>query len=187
MSTLVTEQRGAFNRKRDARRPPSAGRVCNLALMVIPRGIWGIVKEVARHLLRRPVVGIAAAARTPDGRWLLVRRGDTGEWALPGGTLEWGETLRATIVRELEEEAGVERCEVGRLVGVWSRPDRDPRFHGVTVVVLCEVGEPMKAPMNLMEIREVRLFRGDELPTVLAMGMHDMLRAAIDGGDGVLE
>jgi 8-oxo-dGTP diphosphatase len=155
--------------------------------MVIPRGIWGIVKEVARHLLRRPVVGIAAAARTPDGRWLLVRRGDTGEWALPGGTLEWGETLRATIVRELEEEAGVERCEVGRLVGVWSRPDRDPRFHGVTVVVLCEVGEPMKAPMNLMEIREVRLFRGDELPTVLAMGMHDMLRAAIDGGDGVLE
>jgi 8-oxo-dGTP diphosphatase len=155
--------------------------------MRVPRAVWGIVKEVARHLLRRPVVGIAAAARTPDGRWLLVRRGDTGEWALPGGTLEWGETLRATIVRELDEEAGVERCEVGRLVGVWSRPDRDPRFHGVTVVVRCEVDEPVKAPANPMEVREVGLFRGEELPAELAMGMQDMLAAALQGGDGVLE
>jgi 8-oxo-dGTP diphosphatase len=155
--------------------------------MKIPRGVWGIVKEVARHLLRRPVVGIAAAARTPDGRWLLVRRGDTGEWALPGGTLEWGETLRATIVRELDEEAGVVRCAIGRLVGVWSRPDRDPRFHGVTVVVRCEIGEPVKAPANPMEVREVRMFRADELPAELAMGMHDMLAAAIEGADAVLE
>jgi 8-oxo-dGTP diphosphatase len=155
--------------------------------MRIPRAVWGVVKEVARHLLRRPVVGIAAAARTRDGRWLLVRRGDTGEWALPGGTLEWGETLRATIVRELDEEAGVERCEVGRLVGVWSRPDRDPRFHGVTVVVRCEVDAPVKAPANPVEVREVRLFGGDELPAELAMGMQDMLAAALLGGDGVLE
>jgi 8-oxo-dGTP diphosphatase len=155
--------------------------------MRIPRGLWGIVKEVARHLLRRPVVGIAAAARTPDGRWLLVRRGDTGEWALPGGTLEWGETLRATIVRELDEEAGVERCEIGRLVGVWSRPDRDPRFHGVTVVVRCEIDAPVKAPANSMEVREVRMFRADELPAELAMGMQDMLAAAAEGGEAVLE
>ncbi|MGH7270423.1 MAG: NUDIX hydrolase, partial [Polyangiaceae bacterium] len=106
-----------------------------MARFGIPRGAFVLIKEVARHLLRRPVIGIAAAARTPDGRWLLVRRADVGEWALPGGTLEWGETLRASIVRELSEEAGVDRCEVGRLVGVFSRPDRDPRMHGVTVVV----------------------------------------------------
>jgi 8-oxo-dGTP diphosphatase len=153
----------------------------------IPRGAWGIVKEVARHMLRRPVVGIAAAARTSDGRWLLIRRGDTGQWALPGGTLEWGETLRASIVRELEEEAGVVKCEVGRLVGVWSRPDRDPRFHGVTVVVACEVGEPVKPPVNPMEIREVKLFRGDELPAEMAMGMQDMMWAAVEGGEPVVE
>lgn len=55
------------------------------------------------------MLGIAAAAQTEDGRWLLIRRGDTGQWALPGGTLEWGETLREAIVRELAEEAGVDR------------------------------------------------------------------------------
>ena len=136
----------------------------------IPKGAWTVVKEVARHLLRRPVVGIAAAARTQDGRWLLIRRGDTGEWALPGGTLEWGETLRDSIVREMEEEAGVTRCEIGRLVGVWSRPDRDPRFHGVTVVVACAVDEPVKPPVNPVEITEVKLFPTGELPRAARHG-----------------
>src|SRR5579871_4857729 len=91
--------------------------------MPIPSAAFRLIREAARHLLRRPVVGIAAAARTADGRWLLIRRGDTGEWALPGGTLEWGEKLRDSIVRELEEEAGVVACEVGRVVGVWSAPE----------------------------------------------------------------
>ena len=98
----------------------------------MPKAAFGIMKEVARHLLRRPVVGIAAACRTNDGEWLLIRRGDTGTWALPGGTLEWGETLERALVRELEEEAGVTDVEVERVVGVFSRPDRDPRFHAVT-------------------------------------------------------
>ncbi|HEY6464068.1 MAG TPA: NUDIX hydrolase [Polyangiaceae bacterium] len=158
-----------------------------MASFAVPKGAWTIVKEVARHLLRRPVVGIAAAARTPDGKWLLVRRGDTGEWALPGGTLEWGETLRDSIVREMEEEAGVTRCEVGRLVGVWSRPDRDPRFHGVTVVVACDIDPPAKKPVNPVEITEVRLFRRDELPADLAMGMQDMLRVAVEDREPVVE
>ena len=146
---------------------------------MLPKGALTILKEIARHVLRRPVVGIAAAARTPDGRWLLIRRADTGTWALPGGTLEWGETLRDALVRELAEEAGVDKSEIVRLVGVYSRPDRDPRFHGVTIVVECTVDPPSRAPSNPLEIREVGLFAPEALPEALAMGMEDMLRAAI--------
>jgi 8-oxo-dGTP diphosphatase len=153
----------------------------------IPSAVFVIVKEVLRHVLRRPVVGIAAAARTPDGRWLLVRRADLGEWALAGGTLEWGETLRVSIARELAEEAGVDRCEVVRLVGVFSRPDRDPRFHGVTVVVECTVDPPVRPPHNPLEITEVGLFATEALPRALAMGMQDMLDAAILGAEPVVE
>jgi 8-oxo-dGTP diphosphatase len=158
-----------------------------MATWRIPRGVLVLVKEVARHLLRRPVVGVAAAARTRDGRWLLVRRADVGQWALAGGTLEWGETLRATIVRELAEEAGIDRCEVKRLVGVFSRPDRDPRFHAVTVVVECEIDEPVRGPANPLEVSEVGLFQAHELPVSLAMGMTDMMDAALGGGPPVLE
>jgi 8-oxo-dGTP diphosphatase len=153
----------------------------------VPKGAFLVVKEVARHLLRRPVVGIVAAARTPDGRWLLVRRADVGEWALVGGTLEWGETLRACVVRELAEEAGVDRCEFVRVVGVFSRPDRDPRFHAVTVVVECAVDPPVRAPSNPLEITEVGLFSAQALPSTLAMQMRDMLDAAILEGIPVLE
>jgi 8-oxo-dGTP diphosphatase len=153
----------------------------------IPRGALVLVKEAARHVLRRPVVGTAAAARTRDGRWLLVRRADLGQWALAGGTLEWGETLRDSLARELAEEAGVERCEIGRLVGVFSRPDRDPRFHGVTIVVECEIDEPRRPPSNPVEIAEVGLFPAHALPRPLAMGMEDMLDAAVRGGTPILE
>jgi 8-oxo-dGTP diphosphatase len=153
----------------------------------IPSAVFALVKEVLRHVLRRPVVGIAAAARTPDGRWLLVRRADLGEWALAGGTLEWGETLRASIVRELAEEAGVDRCDLVRLVGVFSRPDRDPRFHGVTVVVECTVDPPVRPPSNPLEISEVGLFATEALPRALAMGMQDMLDAAILRAEPVVE
>lgn len=153
----------------------------------LPKGALTILKEVARHLLRRPVVGIAAAARTRDGRWLLIRRGDTGTWALPGGTLEWGETLRTALARELEEEAGVVGAEIVRTVGVFSRPDRDPRFHAVTVVVECTIDEPTKPPVNPLEILDVRLFVPSDVPRPMAMGMEDMLDAALRGGAPIIE
>lgn len=140
------------------------------------------MKEAARHLLRRPVVGVAAAARTADGRWLLVRRTDTGEWALPGGTLEWGETLRAALPRELAEEAGVDDVRLGDVSGVYSAPERDLRFHAVTVVVRARVGEPTRPPVNRAEISEVALFTDAELPPSLAHGMTRMLEdARVDG------
>lgn len=139
-----------------------------------------LLKEVARHLLHRPVIGVAAAARTADGRWVLIRRGDTGTWALPGGTLEWGETLRTCLARELEEEAGIVTSEVVRLVGVFSDVDRDPRFHAVTVLVECKVEAPSQEPLNPLEITEVGLFDDASLPE-LALGQNDMMRAVLRG------
>jgi len=140
-----------------------------------------IAKEVLRHLLKRPVVGINVFARTEDGRVLLIRRGDTGEWALPGGTVEWGESLRSTVPRELLEEAGVVDPKLGELLGAYSAPERDPRFHAVTVVVSATITAPETPPMNPAEILEVRLFRAEEIPKDLSHGNRDMLDNALSG------
>ena len=106
----------------------------------------------------------------------------------PRGTLEWGETIRELIPRELPEEAGVRVRSIGRLVGVYSRPDRDVRFHGVTIVVTCEVDLPHQPPMNLLEIREVGLFADADVPLELGVGTGDMLEAARRGAvDPVIE
>lgn len=151
-------------------------------LYFLPKGVVAIAKEVLRHILRRPVVGIVVAGHTDDGRWLLVRRADTGTWALPGGTVEWGETLRESYPRELEEEAGVVASTFERVTGIFSRPDRDPRFHAITIVVRCRVEPPVRPPRNRIEIREARLFREDELPEMSTMGAREMLDSALRDG-----
>jgi 8-oxo-dGTP diphosphatase len=127
------------------------------------------------------VVGVAVAAQTADGRWLLIRRQDTGEWALPGGTLEWGETLLAAARRELLEEAGTEVDGPLELCGVYSRPDRDYRFHGVTVLLRARVLEPQQPPRNPLEIAEARLFADSELPSELSLSMTDLFADARAG------
>jgi 8-oxo-dGTP diphosphatase len=146
-----------------------------------PRDVFALFREATRHVLRHPVVGVAAAARTEDGRWVLIRRRDTGEWALPGGTLEWGETLGVAIARELSEEAGVDVTGPTELFNVYSKPERDYRFHAVTVLVSARVSEPRRAPKNPLEIAEVRLFERADLPTTLSMGMTDMLSDVLQG------
>ena len=72
---------------------------------------------------------------------VLIRRGIEpfeGQWALPGGFVELGETVEAAAVREVAEETGL-AVELARLVGVYSEPDRDPRGHNVSVAFLARV------------------------------------------------
>ena len=158
-----------------------------MLLSWLPKAAYGIVHEVTRHILKRPVVAIAAVAPTRDDRILLIPRPDTRTWCLPGGTLEWGETLRVALDRELEEEGGVVGVELLRVLGAWSRPSRDPRFHAVTIGVECYVEPPVKPPKNPLEIREARLFDKDAIPNPLAFDMQDIIAASADPVRTVLE
>ena len=84
------------------------------------------------------------------GRALLIRRGSEplrGEWSIPGGTLELGETLEEGVARELREETGLE-VRVIEFIEVFDRiyqesaagegAKKRPRFHYVIVDYLCE-------------------------------------------------
>ena len=55
-----------------------------------------------------------------------------GLWALPGGFVEYGETVENAAVRETKEETGLD-VELGKIVGVYSDPGRDPRGHVVSI------------------------------------------------------
>jgi len=70
-----------------------------------------------------------------DDKIVLIRRGREpfkGKYALPGGIVEYGESLEDCVVREAREETGLE-TRVAGLVGAYSEPDRDPRGHFITV------------------------------------------------------
>jgi 8-oxo-dGTP diphosphatase len=72
---------------------------------------------------------------------VLIRRASepfAGQWALPGGFVELGETVEEAAAREAAEETGL-AVEVARLIGVYSEPERDPRGHNVSVAFLVRV------------------------------------------------
>jgi 8-oxo-dGTP diphosphatase len=110
----------------------------------------------SREYPERPVVGVGGVI-VDQGRTLLIRRGSEplrGEWSIPGGTLELGESLEEGVVRELREETGIE-VRVLELIEVFDRifpqdgaaaadVKRKPRFHFVIADYLCERlgGEP---------------------------------------------
>jgi len=83
-----------------------------------------------------PKLTVDAWIRDRRGRVLLIKRGRPpyrGRWGLPGGFCEWKETTEECCARETLEETGL-TVRVRELRGVYSKPDRDPRGHNVTVV-----------------------------------------------------
>ena len=98
-----------------------------------------------RRYPTRPLVGIGAVVISDEGKVLLVKRRHeplAGQWSLPGGMLELGETLEAGVRREIEEETGL-IVSVGAVVEAFDRILLDDtgqvRYHFVLVDYLCRV------------------------------------------------
>lgn len=119
----------------------------------------------------RPIVGVGAII-VRDGRVLVVRRATEplkGEWSIPGGMLELGETLKAGIVREVLEETGltIEPVEVLDVFdSIFADPDGRTRYHYVLIDYLCRVvsGDAVAAT----DVSELRWVEEGEL-TALEM------------------
>ncbi|MFI5273230.1 MAG: NUDIX hydrolase [Ktedonobacterales bacterium] len=97
-------------------------------------------------------IGIFAVIER-DGRYLLARRSDIGWWNLPGGGLEYAETLEDGLAREVREEVGSE-IEIVRLIGVYSKP----RKREVVLAFLCHLAAGSPEPGTSDEVAEVGWF-----------------------------
>ncbi len=97
---------------------------------------------MAREYPAHPVVGVGAVV-VRDGKALIIKRAHEprkGEWSLPGGLLELGESLQDAARREIKEETGLD-IEVGPVIETFDRVHRDPegkiRYHFVIVDFVC--------------------------------------------------
>jgi 8-oxo-dGTP diphosphatase len=111
-----------------------------------------------REFPSRPLVSVGAVV-VNEGRVLLVKRGREplkGQWSLPGGLVEVGESLEAAVIREVEEETGLIVEPVG-LVELLDRIYREGarvRFHYVIADYLCRAtGGALKAASDADEVR----------------------------------
>jgi ADP-ribose pyrophosphatase YjhB (NUDIX family) len=118
---------------------------------------------LSREYPERPVVGVGGVVIV-NGRALLIRRGSEpllGQWSIPGGTLELGESLEHGVVRELKEETGLD-VRIVEMIEVFDRvfkgegddeadaaggqlaapgdeaKKKGPRYHFVIIDYLCE-------------------------------------------------
>lgn len=130
------------------------------------------------------------AVAVDAGRLLMVRRGRgpaAGDWSLPGGRVEPGETLAEAVVRELEEEAGIEGV-CGPMIGWVERIDADHHFVILDFRVdVLEETEPV-AGDDAAEARWVPLEEIAELNVVAGLleflhehGIIDVIAADAEG------
>ncbi|MFM9371983.1 NUDIX hydrolase [Streptomyces sp. Da 82-17] len=149
--------------------------------MAIPEFLREIRASAGNQLLFLP--GVTAIVFDDEGRVLLGRRSDTGNWAVIGGIPEPGEQPAACAVREVYEETAV-HCEVERIVLVETRepiqyPNGDIcQFLDITLRCRATGGE---ARVNDDESLEVGWFDLDSLPPLEEFGTQRIKMATEDG------
>ncbi len=127
----------------------------------------------------RVVPAASAVIVDGDGAILLHRRSDNGLWALPGGTMEVGESILQTTVREVREETGLEVIPRS-VVGIYTDPKHVIAFDNgevrqqFSVCFACDrIGGELKISSESTELRFISPDTLDELP------MHPSIRLRI--------
>jgi 8-oxo-dGTP pyrophosphatase MutT (NUDIX family) len=125
------------------------------------------------------VPGGSAIVTNEYGEILLLRRTDNQLWALPGGTMDLGETLAQAIVREVREETGLE-VEPTRIVGIYSDPKHVFAYSDGEVrqeFNICLACQPLGGELRVSEESyEVRFF---DPPEIERLDMHPSVRLRI--------
>jgi ADP-ribose pyrophosphatase YjhB (NUDIX family) len=111
-------------------------------------------------------------------RIVLIKRKNPPEgWALPGGFVEYGESLEAAAVREAKEETGLE-VELLRQFHTYSDPKRDPRHHTITTVFIAKAkGKAIAGD----DAKEIDVFTKDTLPEQIAFDHRDIINDYFSG------
>ncbi|MBX3496296.1 MAG: NUDIX domain-containing protein [Parvibaculum sp.] len=143
---------------------------------------WKIARPMARLYwrVRRPLTaGVRAVVFDAQGRVLLVRHTYIGGWYLPGGGVERGETMLASLRRELDEEAGVLLHGAARLAGLYAN-FREFKSDHVALYVL-DHGTYEQVPRQSPEIAEAGFFAVDALPEGISASTRRRIAEIAEG------
>ena len=119
----------------------------------------GCGRAVSVH--RNPLLTVDVIIRLPQGGIVLIeRKNPPYGWALPGGFVDYGESLETAACREAKEETGLE-LEGLQQFRAYSDPARDPRHHTVTVVFTAQGKGSLRADDDA---KQVGIFSEPQLP-----------------------
>lgn len=121
---------------------------------------------------RNPYPTVDIIIELPNGRVVLIeRKNEPKGWALPGGFVDYGETVEAAARREAHEETGL-TVQLTELLGVYSDPRRDPRKHTMSVVFVATASGTPVGQDDALNAAEYIL---DDLPSPLCFDHAQIL------------
>jgi 8-oxo-dGTP diphosphatase len=131
-------------------------------------------QTIKRFKTPSPTVDIIIECKTNDGREgivLIYRKNPPLAWAIPGGYVDYGESVEAAAVREAKEETSLDVTLI-RQFHSYSDPKRDPRQHNISIVFIALAqGEPEAAD----DAAAIDIFTSDNIPEDLAFDHKQIL------------
>ncbi len=118
-----------------------------------------------------PPIAADVIAEIGDRIVLIERKNFPFGWAIPGGFVDFGETVEQAAIREAKEETSLD-VELRALLGVYSRPERDPRGQTITIVY---VGRGRGQPVAADDAKSLALFDPRHPPSPLAFDHAEIL------------
>ena len=118
-----------------------------------------------------PTVDVIIEIET-KGIVLIKRKNPPYGWALPGGFVDYGESLEEAAVREAKEETDLE-ARLTRQFHTYSNPNRDPRHHSISTVY---VGKAQGTPQAKDDAMEIGVFNESNLPDAIAFDHRSILQ-----------
>jgi 8-oxo-dGTP diphosphatase len=123
---------------------------------------------------KTPTVTVDAVIERDEKILLIKRKNEPfkGDWALPGGFVEYGESTEDAIIREAKEETGLD-ITLKALLGVYSKQGRDPRGH---VVSICYIATAIGEEMGGSDASDAAFFTFEEIKKLkLAFDHRDII------------
>jgi len=130
-----------------------------------------LLAQLSRKAFRNPLPTVDIIIEVAGGIVLVERKNYPAGWALPGGFVDYGESLEEAAVREAREETGLQLTNLKQF-HTYSRPGRDPRFHTIaTVFTASSTGTPKAGD----DAAAIGIFSRQNLPGTLAFDHGSIL------------
>lgn len=126
---------------------------------------------------RNPIPTVDIIIECGGGIVLIDRKNPPYGWALPGGFVDYGETVEKAAIREAKEETGLD-VELAKQFHVYSDPSRDPRQHNISIVFIASAkGKPKGQDDALQAV----IFPNNNLPVNMAFDHRQILKDYTEG------
>jgi O-acetyl-ADP-ribose deacetylase (regulator of RNase III)/ADP-ribose pyrophosphatase YjhB (NUDIX family) len=129
---------------------------------VFKKGVLGYLEYVTTKLSNGPYVTVDVIIELPEGIVIIKRSNPPFGWALPGGFVDYGESLEEAVTREAKEETGLDLIQVKQL-HTYSDPGRDPRFHTIGTVFIARAQGVPKAGDDAADSKVIKLSQIEKL------------------------